>query len=46
MAGTALLAMTERLTYYRLSDQMQLDSDDVVDTLARVIHAAMYGAAT
>jgi hypothetical protein len=25
--------------------QMQLDADDVVDTLARVTHAAMYGTA-
>jgi hypothetical protein len=35
--------MIERLSYYRLSDQMQLDSDELVDTLARVTHAAMYG---
>jgi AcrR family transcriptional regulator len=44
VAGTALLAMIERLSYYRLTDQMELDTNDLVDTLARVTHAAMYGA--
>jgi AcrR family transcriptional regulator len=44
IAGTALLAMIERLSYYRVSNQMRLDQGEVVDALARVTHAAMFGA--
>jgi hypothetical protein len=46
IAGAALLAMIERLTYYVISGSMQLERDDVLDALARVTHAAMYGGAT
>ncbi len=46
VAGAALLAMIERLSYYVLTDQMKLRRDDVIDTLARVTHAALYGTAS
>lgn len=45
VAGGALLAMIERLAYYMVTEQMRLDRDAVVDTLARVAHASMYGTA-
>jgi AcrR family transcriptional regulator len=45
VAGTALLAMIERLNYYVITDQLALPRAAMLDTLARVTHAAMHGAA-
>lgn len=43
VAGTALLAMIERLNYYVITDQLSLPRDAMLDALARVTHAAMFG---
>ena len=36
--------MLERLNYYVLSSQVRVDRDAMVDTLARVTHASLFGA--
>ena len=45
VASLALVAMLERLNYYVLSRQVRVERDDMIDTLARVMHAALFGAA-
>jgi AcrR family transcriptional regulator len=44
VASLALVAMVERLNYYVLSRQVDVTRDDMVDTLARVMHASLFGA--
>ena len=44
VAALALVAMLERLNYYVISDQVKIDRDRMVDTLARVTHASLFGA--
>ena len=43
VASLALVAMLERLNYYVLSRQVRIDRDAMIDTLARVMHAALFG---
>jgi len=44
IAALALVAMFERLNYYVLSRQVRVNRTQMVDTLARVTHAALFGA--
>ena len=43
VASLALVAMLERLNYYALTDQVRLDRDAMIDTLARVTYASLFG---
>ena len=43
LAALALVAMFERLNYYVLSRQVRVNRTQMVDTLARVTHAALFG---
>ena len=43
IAALALVAMFERLNYYVLSRQVRVNRTQMVDTLARVTHAALFG---
>jgi AcrR family transcriptional regulator len=43
VASVALVAMLERLNYYVLAGQVKVSRVDMVDTLARVTHAALFG---
>jgi AcrR family transcriptional regulator len=43
LAALALVAMLERLNYYVLSRQVEVDTDEMVDTLARVVHTSLFG---
>ena len=45
VAALALVAMIERFNYYVYSGQVAADRDELVDTLADVTWAAMFGAA-
>lgn len=45
IASLALVAMLERLNYYALSQQVRIDHDAMVETLARVMHNALFGSA-
>jgi AcrR family transcriptional regulator len=42
-AAVALVAMVERLNYYVLSRRLSLADDDMLDALARIAHAGMFG---
>ncbi|HEX5615691.1 MAG TPA: TetR/AcrR family transcriptional regulator [Acidimicrobiia bacterium] len=44
IASLALVAMLERLNYYVLSRQVSVERTQMVDTLTRVTHAALFGA--
>jgi AcrR family transcriptional regulator len=44
VASIALVAMIERCNYYVLSDQVQISRAEMIDTLAAVTHAALFGA--
>ncbi|MBI2170106.1 MAG: TetR/AcrR family transcriptional regulator [Actinobacteria bacterium] len=44
VAAMALVAMIERYQYYALSGMVRADRDAVLDTLAGVTHAALFGA--
>jgi AcrR family transcriptional regulator len=44
IASLALVAMVERLNYYVLSQQVTVTRDEMVDTLAHVMHASLFGA--
>ena len=44
IATLALVAMLERLNYYALTEQVRVEPDAVAETLARVTHAALFGA--
>jgi len=46
VASVALVAMLERLNYYVLARQVKISRVDMVDTLARVTHAALFGPAS
>ena len=43
IAALALVAMIERLNYYVLSEQIEMDRDVMLDTLAAVTHAGRFG---
>jgi AcrR family transcriptional regulator len=43
IASLALVAMLERLHYYALARQVRVDREEMTDTLARVMHAALFG---
>ena len=43
IAALALVAMLERLNYYVISGQVDIKPDEMIDTLARVIHASLFG---
>jgi AcrR family transcriptional regulator len=43
VASLALVAMLERLNYYVLSRQVRVDRDAMIDTLASVMHASLFG---
>jgi AcrR family transcriptional regulator len=45
IASLALVAMLERLNYYVLAQQVHVERDDMIRTLARVMHAALFGTA-
>jgi AcrR family transcriptional regulator len=45
IASLALGAMRERLHYYVLSRQVRVSNDAMVETLARVTHASLFGPA-
>jgi len=45
VAALAVVAMIERANYYVLSGQVRVTSGAMVDTLAAVTHAALFGAA-
>jgi AcrR family transcriptional regulator len=44
VAALALVAMIERCNYYVLSNQVQVGRETMIDSLARVTHAALFGA--
>jgi AcrR family transcriptional regulator len=44
IAALAIVAMLERLNYYVLASQVSVERDEMVDTLARVVHAALFAA--
>ena len=44
VASIALVAMIERCNYYVLSHQVQIGREAMIDTLATVTHAALFGA--
>jgi AcrR family transcriptional regulator len=44
VASIALVAMIERCNYYVLSNQVQISREKMIDTLATVTHAALFGA--
>jgi AcrR family transcriptional regulator len=43
IAALAVVAMIERFNYYVLSRQVQVSRDEMLDTLARVTHAGLFG---
>jgi AcrR family transcriptional regulator len=43
LAALALVAMLERLNYYVLSRQIDVEPDEMIDTLARVVHTSLFG---
>jgi AcrR family transcriptional regulator len=43
VASVALVAMIERCNYYVLCRQVQVDRDAMIDTLATVTHASLFG---
>jgi AcrR family transcriptional regulator len=43
IASLALVAMLERMNYYTLTHQIRIDRTAMIDTLARVTHAALFG---
>jgi len=43
VASLALVAMLERLQYYVLTHQVRVERDAMIDTLARVVHASLFG---
>jgi AcrR family transcriptional regulator len=43
VAALALVAMTERLNYYTLTEQVALERDAMVDTLAAVTQRSLFG---
>jgi AcrR family transcriptional regulator len=43
IAALAIVAMLERLNYYVLSRQVRVNRNQMVETLARVTHAALFG---
>jgi AcrR family transcriptional regulator len=45
VGALALVAMIERANYYLETDQIHVDRDDLVTTLAAVTHAGLFGAA-
>ena len=42
VASLALVAMLERLNHYVLAKQVRVNRDDMVETLARVMHASLF----
>jgi AcrR family transcriptional regulator len=44
IATLVLVAMLERLNYYALTEQVHIEPDAIAETLARVTHAALFGA--
>ena len=44
IATLAVVAMLERLNYYALTEQVSVDPDGIAATVARVTHAALFGA--
>jgi AcrR family transcriptional regulator len=42
IAALAIVAMLERLNYYVLANQVNVERDEMVETLARVVHAAVF----
>ncbi|MGZ6974523.1 MAG: TetR/AcrR family transcriptional regulator [Acidimicrobiia bacterium] len=44
VTSIALVAMIERCNYYVLSNQVQIGRDAMIETLASVTHAALFGA--
>ncbi len=45
VASLALVAMLERVQYYAMSRQVRMERAAMVDTLARVMHASLFGTA-
>ncbi len=43
VASLALVAMLERLNYYVIARQVHVERADMIDTLARVMHASLFG---
>jgi AcrR family transcriptional regulator len=43
IAGIALVAMIERCNYYVVADQVRVDREAMLDTLASVMHAGLFG---
>lgn len=45
IAALAVVAMIERFNYYVLARQVDVSRDDMLDTLASVTHAGLFGGA-
>jgi AcrR family transcriptional regulator len=43
IAALVLVAMLERLNYYALTEQVQVEPSAIAETLARVTHASLFG---
>ncbi len=43
VVSLALVAMLERLNYYALTEQVRIDRDAMIDTLAGVTYASLFG---
>jgi hypothetical protein len=43
IAAVALIAMIERFNYYVLTGQVAAEREEVLDTLAAVTHAGLFG---
>jgi AcrR family transcriptional regulator len=42
-AAVAVVAMVERLNYYLLSRRLDIDDDELLDTMTTVLHAGVFG---
>jgi AcrR family transcriptional regulator len=45
-AGLAIIAMIERLHYYVATERVRINREEMLDTLAAVSHAALFGASS
>ena len=41
---SALMALLERFAYFLVSRQLEFDSDELLDTVTRVVHRGFFGA--
>jgi AcrR family transcriptional regulator len=43
IAALAMVAMIERFNYYRLSRELDVDRDEMLDTTASIVHVGLFG---